>query len=257
MPMLTNLKTTIVAIGGGDLGTFETLAIDQEVVRLTEKSEPRALFIPTASGDSEDYWQNFQQVYGHRLGCKTEVLWLLKETPSQEQMQEKILGADLIYVGGGNTLRMMKRWRKLGVDALLRQAADKGTVLAGLSAGAICWCNYGHSDSMKFSNPNRWQFIRVQGLGILDTTICPHYHSEHREADFAQMVRKYPLHRGLALDDNTAIVVRNGGWRILHSQPDARAYWLYMRYGQVMIRRLEQNAEPYPLSFLLYMVPVD
>jgi dipeptidase E len=257
MPMLTNLKTTIVAIGGGDLGTFGTLRIDEEVVRLTGTSAPRALFIPTASGDSEDYWHDFQRVYRDRLGCKTDVLWLLKERPGQEQIAEKILGADLIYVGGGNTLRMMKRWRKLGVDTLLRQAGRKRTVLAGLSAGAICWCNYGHSDSMKFSNPNRWQFIRVQGLGILDTTICPHYHSEHCETDFAEMVRKYAFHSGLALDDNAAIVVQNDGWRILHAQPDARAYWLYMRYGQVMIRRLEQNTEPYPLSFLLSIVPVD
>ena len=63
----------IVAIGGGDLRTLETLAIDREIVRLSGKTRPRALFIPTASSDSVEYWEAFHSVYGSALGCETAV----------------------------------------------------------------------------------------------------------------------------------------------------------------------------------------
>lgn len=93
----------LVAIGGGELKDLDTLLIDREIVKLTGKKHPRALFIPTASGDADGYWQTFQKVYGEMLGCKPEVLYLVRETPSRKEIKEKILGADLIYVGGGNT----------------------------------------------------------------------------------------------------------------------------------------------------------
>lgn len=71
---------TIVAIGAGQMKTFETLSIDKRIVELTGKSQPKALFIPTASEDAEGYWHTFDRVYGQRLGCKTNVLYLKTKT---------------------------------------------------------------------------------------------------------------------------------------------------------------------------------
>ena len=107
----------LVAIGGGEMALGETLAIDKEIVSLTGKDRPRALFIPTASSDSREYWQGFQCVYGQELGCVTDVLYLLGVSPTKGELEQKILSSDLIYVGGGNTLKMMRRWRRLGVTA--------------------------------------------------------------------------------------------------------------------------------------------
>ncbi len=112
----------IVAIGGGELRNSETSDIDREVIRLTGKPRPKALFIPTASYDSVDYWTAFQSVYGEDLGCDTNVMYLLADHPPLQQIEEMILTSDLIYVGGGNTLKMMRRWRKLGVDQMLKAA---------------------------------------------------------------------------------------------------------------------------------------
>ncbi|MFQ5621295.1 MAG: Type 1 glutamine amidotransferase-like domain-containing protein, partial [Candidatus Nanoarchaeia archaeon] len=106
----------IVAIGGGEIKNFETLSIDRAITKLTGKKKPKALFIPTASGDAEGYWQTFQKVYGKRLGCRTDKLFLLREKPTNKEITKKIKWADLIYVGGGNTLRMLKIWRRKGVD---------------------------------------------------------------------------------------------------------------------------------------------
>lgn len=130
---------TIVVIGGGSIKDLETFHLDKRVVGHTGKKCPKALFIPTASSDSKEYAEAFHEVYGGKLGCETEALYLLSDPPSKKELRKKILDADLIYVGGGNTLKMMKRWRHLGVDQLLKVAYRKGTVLAGISAGGICW----------------------------------------------------------------------------------------------------------------------
>src|SRR5271169_3584225 len=133
------MRRTIVAIGGGEIRTRGTAAIDREIIRLSNKKNPKLLFIPTASSDSERYWKHVQEYFGEFLKCKTDALFLINEQPSREEIRKKILSADIIYVGGGNTLLMMRLWRRLGVDKLLQSAYAKGTVLCGISAGSICW----------------------------------------------------------------------------------------------------------------------
>jgi len=107
-------------------------------------------------------------------------LFLIDAPPSAREIERKILSADIIYVGGGNTLYMMRVWRRLGVERLLRTAYEEGIVLAGISAGAICWFDSGHSDSMSFYNPRDWQYINVKGLGLIKGVHCPHYNSMTR-----------------------------------------------------------------------------
>src|SRR6202451_3092085 len=169
------MRKAIVAIGGGEIRTRGAAAIDRESLRLSRKKNPKLLFIPTASSDSERYWRHVDQYFGGFLKCKTDVLFLLREQPSREGTRKKIEAADIIYVGGGNTLMMMRLWRRLGVDKLLVSAYESGTVLSGISAGSICWFDYGHSDSMSFYNPRKWKYINVKGLGLVQAIHCPHY----------------------------------------------------------------------------------
>jgi len=141
----------IVAIGGGELRLNETLEMDRFIVDFSGKDKPKALFIPTASSDREEYIEVFENVYGNTLGCKTDVLKLIEEKTSASAIEEKILSADIIYVGGGNTAMMIDLWGKNKVDLYLKKAYENGTVLSGLSAGAICWFKFGHSDSNRFT----------------------------------------------------------------------------------------------------------
>ena len=80
-----------------------------------------------------------EKYFGKRLGCHIDVLYLAKSKASGQEIRKNILGSDIIYVGGGNTLKMMNLWRKLGIEKILKEAAEKGIVLAGVSAGAVCW----------------------------------------------------------------------------------------------------------------------
>ena len=75
------------------------------------------------------------------------------EQPPAREIVRKIMSSDIVYVGGGNTLLMMRIWRRFGLDKVLKGAYEAGIVLAGISAGSICWFDSGHSDSMSFYNP--------------------------------------------------------------------------------------------------------
>jgi dipeptidase E len=234
----------IVAIGGGDLRQLETLIIDRHIVGLTGKRRPRALFIPTAAGDSAGYVETFAEVYGRRLGCRVETLRLIADPPSARRMREMIEAADLIYVGGGDTLRMMRRWRTTGADRLLLAAARRGTVMSGLSAGAICWFQYGDSDSRKFTGSLAWKHIRVRGLGLVPLLFCPHYDVGRR----SRPLRGILAARGgtaIACDDGTAVETDG---RMLHPRvfkrgAKVRAFW---KDGErIRVRILD---DPVPIS---------
>ncbi|MDD2766282.1 MAG: peptidase E [Candidatus Moranbacteria bacterium] len=225
---------TIVAIGGGEIGELETLSIDRAIVKLTKKDHPNVLFIPTASSDSTGYAETFQKVYGKKLGCDIDVLYLLKEKLSKKEIEKKILSADIIYVGGGNTLRMMKAWRKNGVDGLLRKAHKKGIILAGLSAGSICWFRYGSSDARRFANPKDTSFMRVRGLGIIPLTVSPHHIREKklRDAGLVKLIKRTPG-IGLALDDYTAILIQDDRYEILKSKKDVGIVKVFRNKGKI------------------------
>ena len=246
--------TKLVAIGGGKMAEGETLAIDSQVVALTGKTNPRALFIPTASSDSREYWHGFQCTYAGELGCETDVLYLLGVTPTKDELERKILSADLVYVGGGNTLMMMRRWRRLGVDAVLEEAYRRGIVLSGLSAGCICWFSWGHSDSMSFYHPDDWSYIKVRGMGLVDALACPHYDSAtagiERRDDFQQMMKKHSG-IGLAIDDHCALEIVDDTYRVITSSDSAGAYRLTKHRGNITVDPIPQHSEYRPLAPLL------
>jgi len=236
------MPKTVVAIGGGEIRTKGTASIDREIIRLSGKKHPKLLFIPTASSDSQRYWQRVQNYFGKFLKCKTDVLFLIEEELSKEVIAAKIRWADIIYVGGGNTLLMMRVWRRLGVDKLLKSAYENGTVLSGISAGSICWFDSGHSDSMSFYHPRKWKYINVRGLGLINGIHCPHYNSMTRgiprRKHFRGMIRRTGG-TGIAIENNCAIVFRDGRiYKVIRSKSYARAYRVYKRGGEVIAEQI-------------------
>lgn len=224
----------IITIGGGS--PKETRAIDKEIVKLAKKARPSLLFIPTASDDSQKYWETIDKVFS-KLGCKTDVLFLIRGKPSHKEIEKKISSADIVYVGGGNTLKMMRLWRRLGVDKMLERAWKKGRVLCGLSAGSICWYESGHSDSMSFYNPKKWDYINVRGLGFLKGIHCPHYNSHTlrvaRRSDFKKMMAKIGG-TGIAVDNACALVFEGKKMRVIGKN----AYKVFKKNGRVVEKKI-------------------
>ncbi|MEI7463349.1 MAG: peptidase E [Candidatus Taylorbacteria bacterium] len=244
----------IVAIGGGEIGRpgfpVETTKIDKEIIRLTGKSKPKLLFIPTASSDSEGYARVVEKHFDTNLGCKVDTLYLLKQKPSRKEIEDKILNADMIYVGGGNTLKMMNVWRKYGVDKLLVKAGEKGAVLSGVSAGAICWFRSGSSDSRRFTDPKA-DLIKVRGLNLVPALFCPHYDFEKdRKPDLKRLMKK-TSGVAIAVDNCCAIEIIDDTYRIISSKKTTNAYRVYWKKGKIYAEVIEKSKALLPLKELL------
>ena len=212
------MTKTIVAIGGGEIGEGETLPIDEYIVSLAGMVRPKLLFIPTASNDAPEYIKKVTKIYGEQLGCEVDTLCLITAPPSLEAIKEKILTANIIYVGGGNTAKLMGFWRRYQVDKFLKEAYVTGTILAGISAGAICWFEYGYSDSFK---EETGEFVIVEGLGVFPMVCCPHYESRPMFDDYMATATDM---RAIAIEDHCAMVFQDNAYGVLRSREGAQAY---------------------------------
>ncbi|HEY3330781.1 MAG TPA: Type 1 glutamine amidotransferase-like domain-containing protein [Capsulimonadaceae bacterium] len=235
---MTQSRTRLVAIGGGELKLRETLPIDTEIVALTGKPHPNALFIPTASNDSLEYCATFGSIYGGELGCETEALLLNRDPQALDRMQELLDWADLVYVGGGSTKRMLERWRETGFDTMLRDFAATGRVVSGLSAGANCWFRYGNSDQPYKEGRRDIITWRIDGLGIVDLSFCPHtVREEYRVDEMTAMMRETPG-MGIGVDDNAALQISGDRFRIIAATDDLGAYAIWWEAGTPHRQRL-------------------
>jgi dipeptidase E len=139
------MEPTIVAIGGGGCGIEpENRALDDYLLGLTGKAQPRVLFIPTASGDNDAYIARFYHAFaGER--CHPMHLPLFQRTT--RDLRSLLLQQDMIYVGGGNTAAMLAIWRQHGLFEVMREAWEAGILLCGVSAGGNCWFEACSTDS--------------------------------------------------------------------------------------------------------------
>lgn len=252
------MNRNIIAIGGGKIMVPasrepQTMAIDQIIVKQSKQKSPRVLFIPTASEDNAEYCQAFRYQYEQRLGCKVQELLLYRNRPANKTIQSLITQSDIIYVGGGNTLRMMRLWRQLGLDIYLDKARKRGAVLCGLSAGAICWFRQGNSDSRKFKDENNKTLIKVTGLNYADLLMCPHYDVEkHRQPSLKNMMKTMP---GVAigLENCAALHIKDDQYRILASKKNKKAYLIYWQSGEYVKQVLKPSDRFQPLTELAHI----
>ena len=211
----------LVCIGGGEIPRtkngiqlpYETKEIDEEIIRLSGKKNPRILFIGTASSHSYDYYLVIKKVFG-RLGGIVTNLDLLTENIDMINVEKQIFNTDIIYVGGGDTRFMLEKWRELGVDKLLIQAYNKGIVCSGLSAGSYCWFKYNYD--------------LIEGMGIINAINCVHYDQKDSEAKqkFLKIIKDHNL-IGYALENCTALEIIDGEEKIIKSTPNKNAFKIY------------------------------
>lgn len=211
----------IIPIGGGDI-PFTTTLIDKYIISLVNTNKPKVLFIPLASGDSIPYIEKFTSYYSD-LGCEVDVLKLTC-TDNDNLIRSKIFTANIIYIGGGNTAKMMRIFKRTKVNEYLIQAYEKGIVLTGLSAGAMAYFTNGYSDSNRSTNPDA-SLTLVKCLNIIPYCFCPHYNDEERKT-FDEFV-KVKNFEGLALEDNTALLYIDDKIQgVIKSDDNAKAYFI-------------------------------
>lgn len=217
----------IVAIGGGEIGradtSYETKEIDEEIVRLTGKEKPKFLFIGLANGFADSYYKIIKDIYKN-LGCKTGKI-SNKTLTHMEVVEQKIKEADIIYVGGGDTSKLMSIVRETKMDAMLKEAMERNCVMAGISAGAIIWCNKGLSDYQIMNNISD-NYASIDGLGFIDYMFAPHFSSDlKKEIDLKNIIKGTDTNC-LCIDNCVAIEVIDNNIKIIKSNENAKGYFV-------------------------------
>ncbi len=206
----------ILAIGGGGVLSAGS-KLEELLLELSGKARPRVAFLPTATADSRERIALFDDAFRGRA-CEPEVVTLFG---MPEQPADRVAAADVVYVHGGNTANALAIWRVHGIDRALREVWERGGVLGGWSAGAICWFEDSVTDSF---GPT----LRPlgDGLGFLSGSFCPHYDGEPaRRPAYTRLVREGVLAAGYAADDDAAFHFEGTELREVISQRDgARGY---------------------------------
>ncbi|SVC44909.1 uncharacterized protein METZ01_LOCUS297763 [marine metagenome] len=216
----------IIAIGGGGFGRNPNQpVIEKYIVKQSAVEKPNICFIPTASAEDAAYTVNFYKAFS-TLNCTPMHINFFQRTPRLDSIINK---QDIIYVGGGNTKSMLAVWREWKLDKLLLKAYNRGAILCGVSAGAICWFEKGVTDSWA-SNLNI-----MDCMGFISGCCCPHYDGE---ADRKPSVEKYLLDGVTeccyALDDGSALHYNNGKLHTAISfYKDAKAWKVSLKHGNI------------------------
>ncbi len=212
------MEKIFVMGGGGFSMEPENPLLDSYALSLTEKTKPRVCFLATASGDSLSLIESFYKAFNN-LDCIPTHLSLFK--PPSRDLSSFVLAQDLIYVGGGNTKNLLSLWRDWKLDQILKMANTHGTVLAGLSAGMICWFDQGVTDSFGGN-----ELDLIDGLSFLPGSACPHFDGEaKRKPYYSQAVKKGLAKGGIALDDGAgALYIKGQIKECVSSRLNAGAY---------------------------------
>jgi peptidase E len=227
-------RRTILALGGGGF-TMEpdNPALDDFVLTLVDAREPRILFLPTASGDPAAQINAFRARFGGRA-CVARQLSLFHLHGNERPLAEVVAEQDVIYAGGGSMRNLLAIWRAHGLDRLLVEAWERGTVLAGISAGAMCWFEGGVTKSSGPPEP-------IGGLGVLPGSLTVHADGEpDRLPVWLAAVTSGSLPGGWAADDGAALVFRGRSFeRAVSSRPGAAALRVDAVEGELVRRRIE------------------
>ena len=217
--------------GGGFTHHPEDPRLEEYMLALARRERPRVCFVPTASGDAEGYVQRFRDFFGE-LACETSELVLFGRDAGD--LRRLLLDQDVIYVGGGSTANLLSLWRLHGIDALMREALDGGSLLCGMSAGMNCWFEASITDSFGPLAPLH------EGLGLLRGSACPHYDSEpERRPTYLRLVAGgFPA--GYAVEDSVALSFLDGELvEAVSTRPDGHAYYVEKEGGEVAERPVE------------------
>lgn len=229
-----SLNKQIIAMGGGGFSMEpDNPLLDQYILGLVDKEQPRICFVPTASGDSDRYIVRFYSAFLNFscLPCHLSLFNL----PSSD-LREFMFKQDIIYVGGGNTKNLLTLWRDWEFDRILKEAWKQGIILCGLSAGSLCWFEAGVSDYL-----GNGVLQPLQCLGFLKGSHCPHYDGEvNRRSAYHQLVADRLLESGYAADDGVGLHFINDTLKkIVSSRPTAKAYHVERQGERVQETLLE------------------
>ena len=160
---------------------------------------PRICHLATATGDNLVGVGGFYRAFaGSDVRASHLELFTMPNVPD---LRDHLLAQDVIWVGGGSVANLLAVWRVHGLDDVMRECWEAGVVLAGVSAGSICWHVGGTTDSfgLKLS-------AITNGLALLPYGNGVHYDSEEeRRPLLHRLVADGTLPTSYATDDGVGL----------------------------------------------------
>ncbi|MBL8793619.1 MAG: isochorismatase family protein [Planctomycetia bacterium] len=229
----------LLIAGGGILSGGPDYLFLRYLLELTGKPDPVVVCLPTARGDNLENLAVWYEIM-HTLPCRPRHLRLYGPTKDLKDYEKQLLAADVIFVPGGNTLNMLATWKAQGVDTILKKAWERGIVLAGESAGMVCWFEQAVTDS----RPDR--LTTMDCLGWLKGSGIAHYRypPQPRRPRFHELLARGEIKEGIACDDGAALLFEGEQLaKSLSIAPNAGAFRVRREGGQVV-------EEPLPVELL-------
>ena len=223
------MSKIIVAIGGGENGRinskgiqkpYETRKIDEEIVKLSGKTNPNVLFLGHGQVSFQieneiSYIETMKKIYHDLLKCNYRSLTIEELKNDIDKAKKDIEWADIIYEGGGDTPAMIDLWKQTGFDILLRRAWNQGKIMCGVSAGAICWFSCGFTDNPAYFDR---EVNKIECLGFVDAYFLPHCQKEGKIERFNKSL-KYIDKVGISLSNCTAIEIIDDEYKLIKTTP--------------------------------------
>ena len=197
---MNKIEKKIIAIGGVGVKPESDESLDHFILNQLKKTKNNIGFLGTASKDDNEKVEKFYKKFDN----SNSELSHFKLTSSVNGFSDWLLSKDLVYVGGGNTSFMLEIWRKNNFEQVFKIAYQKGIILSGVSAGAVCWFDWILSDSMGQG------FKPLKGINILEGSCTPHSSNIERINEFEINIKNNKLPKGIAIDDGVAVVFIDG-----------------------------------------------
>jgi peptidase E len=187
------------------------------VIDKLKKTNNKIGFLATASKDDEKKISLFYK----RFENTDFELSHFNLTTNINGFSEWIMSKDLVYIGGGNTVFMLEIWRKNKLEHIFKEAYEKGIILSGISAGAVCWFDWILSDAV---GPG---FNPLRGINLISGSCTPHSSNIERINQFESDIKNNKLPQGIAIDDGVAVVFVDGKpTEVYSSRKNHTAYFL-------------------------------
>ena len=211
------IKKKVIAIGGGGFTHQLDESLDQFVIDQFKKTNIKIGFLATASKDDEKKISLFYK----RFENTESELSHFNLTSNIEGFSEWLLSKDIIYIGGGNTVFMLEIWKKNKLEHIFKDAYEKGIILSGISAGAVCWFDWILSDSV---GPG---FNPLRGINLISGSCTPHSSNIERMKQFELYIKNNKLPQGIAIDDGVAVLFIDGKpTEVYSSRKNHTAYFI-------------------------------
>ena len=214
---MNNIEKKIIAIGGGGFTHQLDQSLDQFVIDKLKKTNNKIGFLATASKDNEKKISLFYKRFEN-----TEFeLSHFNLTSNVIGFSKWLLSKDIVYIGGGNTFFMLEIWKKNKLENIFKDAYEKGIILSGISAGAVCWFDWILSDSAGPGlNP-------LRGISLISGSCTPHSSNIERMKQFESDIKNNKLPNGIAIDDGVAVLFIDGKpTEVYSSRKNHTAYFL-------------------------------